>query len=117
MMVTRGVANLGRGALRLRSVVVCLTALFAFALMAGAGDYPSADTDVYGNAIYTNDTGAVSYQFIVSGGLQSALSQANSASLTSNEDVALDAVFKSVRATDGGPLYSTKFVGLFILIR
>ena len=29
MMVTRGVANLGRGALRLRSVVVCLSALFA----------------------------------------------------------------------------------------
>ena len=29
MMVTRGVANLGRGALRLRSVAVCLSALFA----------------------------------------------------------------------------------------
>ena len=29
MMVTRGIANLGRGALRLRSVAVCLSALFA----------------------------------------------------------------------------------------
>ena len=28
-METRGVANLGRGALRLRSVAVCLSALFA----------------------------------------------------------------------------------------
>lgn len=38
MMVTRGVANLGRGALRLRSVAVCLSALFASVTALADGD-------------------------------------------------------------------------------
>ena len=42
MMVTRGVANLGRGALRLRSVAVCLSALFA-SVTALAATWTSAD--------------------------------------------------------------------------
>ena len=37
-MVTRGVANLGRGALRLRSVAVCLSALFASVTALADGD-------------------------------------------------------------------------------
>jgi len=37
-METRGVANLGRGALRLRSVVVCLSALFASMTALADGD-------------------------------------------------------------------------------
>ena len=38
MMETRGVANLGRGALRLRSVAVCLSALFASVTALADGD-------------------------------------------------------------------------------
>ena len=38
IMGTRGVANLGRGALRLRSVVVCLSALFASMTALADGD-------------------------------------------------------------------------------
>ena len=92
-----------------------LLLLVVVGLSAFAADYPSAEKDIYGNTIYTNGTGEVTYRFIVSGDTQDALSSSNSVCLASNDDVALDAVFKSVWASVGGWLYSTKcgFVLLF----
>ena len=72
-----------------------------------AGDYnPSAEKDIYGNTIYTNASGAVTYKFLVSGDTQDTLSASNSACLASAEASSLDAVFKSVWASVGGWLYA-----------
>ena len=70
--------------------------------------YPSAERDIYGNTIYTNASGTVTYRFLKNGGTQDALSSSNSACLASVENYALDAVFKSAFASVGGWLYAVK---------
>ena len=78
--------------------------------------YPSADTDIYGNTICTNASGAVTYKFLVQGDTQDVLSSSNSAFLASTETSALGAVFKSVWASVGGWLSSRKG-GLILIFR
>ena len=69
-----------------------------------------ADTDVYGNEIKTYTEGGVqkTYQFWVSDEKAEEASLANTSASSSNEDVALDAVFKSVCSSIGGWLSSVK---------
>jgi len=68
-----------------------------------------ADTDIYGNdIIYESDGVTVKYKFWVSGDKAEVATKNGTSAVSSNEDVALDAVFKSVWASVGGWLYSTK---------
>ena len=94
-------------------LAVCASAMLAVTQLVAA-DYPSADKDIYGNTIYTNASGAVTYQFLVSGDTQDVLSVSNSTCLASAETSALDAMFKSVWASVGGWLNSTK-AGLMMI--
>ena len=98
-----------------RLAVSCVVASLATASLV-AGDYnPSADKDIYGNTIYTNANGAVTYKFLVNGDTQDALSVSNSACLATVETSALDAVFKSVCASVGGWLYATP-AGIMMIV-
>lgn len=81
------------------------------AAMAGAFAFLAlADADVYGNEIKTYTEGGVqkTYQFWVSGDKAEVATKNGTSAVSSNEDVALDAVFKSVWTSVGGWLYSTK---------
>ena len=97
-----------------RLAAFCAIVALAIASFA-ATNYPSSETDIYGNTIYTNASGAVTYKFLVSGDTQDALSVSNSACLASVETSALDAVFKSAWASVGGWLYATS-AGIMIIV-
>ena len=87
-----------------------LTMMAAMAAV-GVASLPSfAETDVYGNEIRTYTEGGVqkTYQFWLSDEKAEEASLANTSASSSNEDVALDAVFKSVCSSIGGWLSSVK---------
>ena len=98
-----------------RLAAFCAIVAFAIASFA-ATSYPSSETDIYGNTIYTNASGVVTYRFLKSGDTQDVLSVSNSTCLATVETSALDAVFKSVWASVGGWLYATP-TGMMIIYR
>ena len=76
------------------------------------------ETDAYGNDVFSYQEGGTTkeYRFWVSGDTVEVASKGGTSAVSWNEDVALDAVFKSVLASAGGWLYSIKS-GLIMIFR
>ena len=68
------------------------------------------ETDAYGNDVFSYQEGGTTkeYRFWVSGDKAEVATKGGTSAVSSNEDVGLDTVFKSVWASVGGWLYSTK---------
>jgi hypothetical protein len=79
------------------------------------------DTDICGNEIQYNTDGTIKYQFIKSGDPRPFVGcvavDASSHKMASNDDVGIVALFKSAMSTIGGSLYSTPWLGFFLIVR
>lgn len=113
------------GLLRRISLVLLAGGLFAFAPI-DAANYPSAETDINGNVIYTNSAGDVTYRFIVSGypaadGSSSfgtdATSLETSTCTEPTEASSLETRYRTWKDSDGIALRSDRFRFFGIVIR